>query len=83
MFACTSGMHRDWKFRLAPEGLETRRTGCAPLYPTLNTSRIRPVDNLQEVETISMKGRYPLSLALARLPQSDGGNSGFPVPRLF
>jgi hypothetical protein len=79
MFACTGRMHRDRKFRLAPEGLETRRTGCAPLCPTLNTSRIRPVDDLQEVETISMKGRYPLCLALAKLPQADGGNSGFPL----
>ena len=79
MFACTSRMHRDRKFRLAPEGLETRRTGCAPLYPTPNTSRMRPVDDLQEVEKISMKGRYPLSLALAKLPQADGGNSGFPL----
>jgi hypothetical protein len=78
MFACTSWMHRDRKFRLAPEGLETRRTGYAQLYQTLNTSRIRPVDELQEVETVSMKGRYPLSLALAKLPQADGGKSGFP-----
>lgn len=45
----------------------------------LDTSRMRPVDDLQEVETISMKGRYPLSLALAKLPQADGGNSGFPL----
>jgi hypothetical protein len=44
----------------------------------MNTSRIRPVDELQEAETISMKGRYPLSLALAKLPQADGGNTGFP-----
>jgi hypothetical protein len=72
-------MHRDREFRFAPEGLEIRRTGCAPLDPTLNTSRIRPVDDLQEVETISMKGRYPLSLALANLPQADGKNSGFPL----
>jgi hypothetical protein len=79
MFACASGMHRDRKFRLAPEGLETRRTGCAPLYPSLNSPRIRPVDDLQEAETIDMKGRYPLSLALAKLPQVDGGNSGFPL----
>ena len=79
MFACTSRMHRDRKFRFAPEGLETRRTGCAPPYPTLNISRTRPVDDLQEVETISMKGRYPLSLALAKLPQADGENSGFPL----
>ncbi|KAN0124534.1 WD40-repeat-containing domain protein [Russula decolorans] len=28
-------------------------------------------DDLQEVETINMKGRYPLSLALAKLPQAD------------
>jgi hypothetical protein len=77
MFACTSRMHRDRKFRLALEGLETWRTGCAQLHPVLNTSRIRPVDGLQEVETIGMKGRYPLSLALAKLPQADGGNSGF------
>ncbi|KAI0303122.1 WD40-repeat-containing domain protein [Russula brevipes] len=28
-------------------------------------------DSLQEVETITLKGRYPLSLGLARLPQSD------------
>jgi hypothetical protein len=34
------------------------------------------LDDLQEVETIGMKGRYPLSLALAKLPQADGGNSG-------
>jgi WD40 repeat protein len=27
--------------------------------------------DLQEIETISMKGRYPLSLALAKLPQAD------------
>lgn len=53
--------------------------GVHYLCPTLNTSRIRPVDDLQEVETISMKGRYPLSLALAKLPQADGGNSGFPL----
>ena len=79
MFVCTNRMHRDRKFRLAPEGLETRRTGCAPPYPTLSTSRIRPVDDLQEVETISMRGRYPLSLALAKLPQADGGNYGFPL----
>ncbi|KAH9963197.1 WD40-repeat-containing domain protein [Russula dissimulans] len=28
-------------------------------------------DDLQEVETVSLKGRYPLSLALAKLPQGD------------
>ena len=78
MFACTSRVHRDRKFRLALEGLDARRTGCAPLYPTLITSQTRPVGDLQEVETINMKGRYPLSLALAKLPQSDGGNSGLP-----
>ncbi|KAI0285054.1 WD40-repeat-containing domain protein [Russula aff. rugulosa BPL654] len=32
-------------------------------------------DELQEVETVSMKGRYPLSLALAKLPQAHGGKS--------
>lgn len=53
--------------------------GVHSFYPTPNTSRIRPVDDLQEVETISMKGRYPLSLALAKLPQADGADSGFPL----
>jgi hypothetical protein len=71
----TSRVYRDWQLGLAPEGLERRRTGCAPLYPIFNLSRMRPGD-LQEIETISMKGRYPLSLALAKLPQADGGNSG-------
>ena len=52
--------------------------GVHHFYPTLNTSRIRLVDDLQEVEAIGMKGRYPLCLALAKLPQADGGNSGFP-----
>ena len=53
--------------------------GVHQFYPTLNTSRIRPVDDLQEVEAIGMKGRYPLCLALAKLPQADGRNSGFPL----
>lgn len=72
----TSGVYRDWQLGLTPEGLERRRTGCAPLYPIFNSSRMRLVGDLQEVETISMKGRYPLSVALAKLPQADGGNSG-------
>ncbi|KAF8505493.1 WD40 repeat-like protein [Russula emetica] len=37
----------------------------------LKAWKVGEQDDLQEVETISMKGRYPLSLALAKLPQSD------------
>jgi hypothetical protein len=43
---------------------------------------MRHVGDLQEVETISMRGRYPLSLALAKLPHADGGNSGSELPAI-
>ena len=76
MYPCTSRVYRDWQLGLTPEGLERWRTGCALLYPVLDLSTMRPVGDLQEVETISMKGRYPLALALAKLPQADGGNAG-------
>ena len=43
---------------------------------TLNSSQIKPADDLQEVETITLKGRYPLSIGLAKLPQSSGEERG-------
>ena len=39
---------------------------------TLNSFRIKMADDLQEIETITLKGRYPLSIGLAKLPQSSG-----------
>lgn len=39
---------------------------------TLNSFRIKIADDLQEIETITLKGRYPLSIGLAKLPQSSG-----------
>jgi hypothetical protein len=38
---------------------------------------MKSVDDLQEVETLVLNGRYPLSLGLAKLPQCDGGVSDF------
>lgn len=33
---------------------------------------MQPADDLQEIEAITLKGRYPLSVGLAKLPQSSG-----------
>jgi hypothetical protein len=43
---------------------------------TLKISGIKPADELQEIETITLKGRYPLSIGLAKLPQSSGEKYG-------
>jgi hypothetical protein len=43
---------------------------------TLNSSRIKSADDLQEIEAITLKGRYPLSIGLAKLPQSSGKACG-------
>lgn len=40
----------------------------------LNSFRIKLADGLQETETITLKNRYPLSIGLAKLPQSSGEN---------
>lgn len=37
-----------------------------------NSSGIKLADDLQEIETITLKDRYPLSIGLAKLPQSSG-----------
>ena len=67
----------DWQLRFALESLENRRTGCAfSLALNTETFRIKHADDLQEIETITLKGRYPLSIGLARLPQSSGEECG-------
>jgi hypothetical protein len=68
MTGSSDSLLKVWKF--GEQGVHHHSLSTFELFP------IKPVDDLQEIETIALKGRYPLSIGLAKLPQSSGEECG-------